>query len=151
MNKYQELKSNQEKRLSEFIKEGMFFAFSNEQFKEGMQKFGLDEKKDLDKIYSYGSGGFLLKEKSEKMHKLANEFEKELQEKIDADKDGLGFIYDMFRYELENHEYGYTYEFDDTLDALDLTIEDIKKSKTLSKGFIKAVKDIEDYENSKLA
>ena len=42
--------------------EGMFFAFNNEQFAEGMSKVGL-EKDDVSKIVSIGAGGYVLKDR----------------------------------------------------------------------------------------
>ena len=48
MNRYVELKRRQEKEVNEFP---MFFAFSKEQFSEGMKKLGL-EPDEKDKIYS---------------------------------------------------------------------------------------------------
>ena len=58
---YQALKKRHADELNQF--EGIFFAFSNEQFKEGMQKIGLTME-DTAKIYSLGAGGYILKEKS---------------------------------------------------------------------------------------
>jgi hypothetical protein len=43
MNKYRELKDRQSKELGEF--EGLFFAFNNEQFAEGMAKWFLKHSK----------------------------------------------------------------------------------------------------------
>ena len=63
---------------------------------------------------------------------------KERDEAIAADKTGDGYIYEMFLCELRNHEYGYTYELDDTLEALGLTYEEIEKDKRLLHGLEKA-------------
>jgi hypothetical protein len=67
---------------------------------------------------------------------------KEHNDLIKADKTGEGYIKDMFVSELENHEYGYTYELDDTLDALELTREQIANSPTLKHGLELARKEV---------
>ena len=46
---------------------------------------------------------------------------RELQEAIGADPTGRGFIYEMFRTELSNHEYAYTQDVSETLDCLGIT------------------------------
>ena len=48
----------------------------------------------------------------------------------------------MFLYELENHEYFITYELDDTLDALNLTLDEVLNSSTLKNGLLLARKKI---------
>ncbi len=51
----------------------------------------------------------------------------------------------MFAAELANHEYGYTYELDETLDALGLTLDKVKADKRLRKGLNKALKKYYDF------
>ena len=46
---------------------------------------------------------------------------KELEDAISSDKTGKGFIFDMFLQELENHEYSYTGDVQEALDALGIT------------------------------
>ena len=72
---------------------------------------------------------------------------KEHNDLIKADKTGEGYIKDMFVSELENHEYGYTYELDDTLDALELTREQIANSPNLKHGLDLAKKEVLKKEN----
>ena len=67
-----------------------------------------------------------------------------LEQAIKEDKTGLGFCYSMFAYELANHEYGYTYELEDTLDALDLTLERINKEPNLKAGLDKALAEYKE-------
>jgi len=119
MNKYEEIKNKHQKRVNDFP---LVFAFSNEQFKNMMEKWGLTEN-DTDKIVSIDGGGFLRKTDIEEYNKMWAEIRKEHKDLIGEDKTGEGYIKDMFVSELENHEYGYTYELDDTLDALELTRE----------------------------
>lgn len=142
MNKYDEVKNRHQKRVNDFP---LGFAFSNEQFKDMMEKWGLEEK-DTDKILSIGGGGFIRKTDLEEYNKMWDEIRKENKDLIEQDKTGDGYIKDMFVSELENHEYGYTYELDDTLDALELTREQIANSPSLSHGLELAKKEILDKE-----
>jgi len=137
MNAYQELKRKHDKEFAGFP---MFFAFSNEQFEEGMAKFGLT-KFDINQIYKFGhTGGFYLRTDSERLHEMLTRFEKEIQDAIDADATGEGFILEMFDCELGDHEYCYTHDTTSALDALDLTLEDIKKDWRLQHGLKLAMK-----------
>jgi hypothetical protein len=122
----------------------MVFAFSNEQFEEGMEKLGLTTT-DTDKVYSIGGGGFIRKTDSESFEEMFEMHKKETDEAINNDATGDGYIFDMFSYELANHEYGYTGEIEPTLDALGLTIEEINASDQLLNGLKKAKKSVSDY------
>ena len=143
MNKYEEIKNKHQKRVNDFP---LGFAFSNEQFKNMMEKWGLTEN-DTDKIVSIDGGGFLRKTDIEEYNKMWAEIRKEHKDLIGEDKTGEGYIKDMFVSELENHEYGYTYELDDTLDALELTREQIANSPSLSHVLELARKEILEKES----
>ena len=148
MNKYDEIKEKHQKIVNKFP---MKFAFSDEQFNQGMKELGLDPK-DTHKVISIGGGGFIRKTDAKRFGDMWDTLRKEHNDLIEADKTGEGYIKDMFVSELENHEYGYTYELDDTLDALELTREQIANSITLSHGLELARKEVlhkyslEDYE-----
>lgn len=137
-NRYDEIKAKHQKKVNEFP---LMFAFNQEQFDNGMKSLGL-KPNDIDKIYSIGGGGFIRKNDLDAYNKLWEDIRKEHNELINLDKTGEGYIKDMFVSELENHEYAYTYELDDTLDALELTIEDIVKSPTLKHGLELARKEV---------
>ena len=141
---YQELKEKQGKEVNDFLNKYSFFAFSEEQFKDGCKKLNLDAEKDLDKLVETVGGGYLLKEHKDEYIALANKINEEIEQAIKEDKTGLGFCYSMFAYELANHEYGYTYELEDTLDALDLTLERINKEPNLKAGLDKALAEYKE-------
>ena len=144
MNTYEEMKNRQQKEFDAFP---MGAAFSNKQFEEMMQKWGLTVN-DTDKICSIGGGCYIRKTDIESFLALINKTAAELKNAITADRTGDGFIFDMFVYELANHEYCITYDLDDTLDALGLTIEEIKADKRLHYGLNKAIKHyLKNYEN----
>ena len=136
MNTYQELKDRHQKEMDAFP---LGAAFSNKQFEEMMQKWGLTVD-DTDKICSIGAGCFIRKTDKEAFFNMLKKFKDETDAAIAADKTGDGFIYDMFYYELANHEYCITYEYDETFDALDLTEEQVNADKRLLHGLQKAEK-----------
>ncbi len=145
MNKYKEIKDKHQKRVNDFP---LGFAFSNLQFKEMMEKWGLKET-DTDKILTIGAGGFIRKSDLNEYNRMWKEIRKEEKYLIEQDKTGEGYIKDMFLYELENHEYGYTHELEDTLDALELTYDQVMKSPSLKHGLELARKEILDRENER--
>ncbi|PAV30218.1 hypothetical protein CIL05_07055 [Virgibacillus profundi] len=130
MNLYSQLKQAHEKEVNSFP---MKFAFSDDQFNQSMQELGLT-KDDTDKVISIGAGGFIRKIDIEAYRELFARMEREHDQAIENDTTGTGFIKDMFKYELGNHEYGYTYEINDTLRALSLTYEEVKQSDKLQQG-----------------
>lgn len=138
MNSYAALKSKHQKEIDAFP---LGAAFSNKQFEEMMQKWGLTVN-DTDKILRLGDTGcFIRKTDQQAFHEIIERHEAEMKQAIANDKTGNGFIYDMFIYELANHEYCITYDLEETLDALNLTYEEIIADKRLSHGLNKAKKD----------
>lgn len=134
INLYEEFKKKRQKEFDKFPK---FFAFDEKQFKEGMKKLNLKES-ETDKIISIGVGGYIKKADIRKFNKMFERMEEELKDAIKNDLTGEKFIKDMFRYELANHEYGITYNLDDTLEALNLTIDEINNNTALKNGLQKA-------------
>ena len=107
-----------------------------------MARFGLDPD-DTDKIYQLsGMGGFYLRTDAKLIKDTFDRHDQEKQAALDADTSGSGFIYEMFLYELRNHEFGYTWRLDDTLGALGLTMEEIDDSRPLKNGLNKAIAKI---------
>ena len=135
MNKYMELKARQQQEVNALP---LGFAFSNKQFNEMMVGWGLDPEKDLDKIVSIGYGGFVQKKDRSVMHETFDRHRRELKEAIAADKTGEGFIFDMFLCELDNHEYGYTWDTTDALEALGFTAQEVVDDPRLNRGISKA-------------
>ena len=137
MTEYLELKERQQEEINRFP---MFFAFNSEQFKEGMEKLGL-EPGDTNLIYKLGNtGGYYRRSDAEELNNMFTRHERERQEAIKADT-GEGYCFQMFKYELANHEYGYTGRLNDTLEALDLTREEVERSPQLSRGLRLALEE----------
>lgn len=138
MNRYAELKQRQQEEFSAFP---MQFAFSDKQFAEGMAALGLTPT-DTDKVYAAPGGGFYRREDNQRLKAMMDRFYRELQEAIAGDDTGEGFIYEMFLYELNNHEFGYTMDTEETLDALGYTAEEVLGNPRLKRGIEKAVTKI---------
>lgn len=147
-NRYQELRERQQK---EFDALPLGFAFGDKQFEEMMKGWGLDAKKDEDlaKIYSIGYGGYIQKKDSTLLHEIRERHDKEMEDAIVADETGEGFIFEMFLYELDNHEYGYTGDPEGALDALGYTADEVLENQKLKRGLEKAVQFIRDRESGK--
>lgn len=139
MNKYAEMRQRQQQ---EFNALPLGFAFSQKQFDEMMEGWGLDPEKDLDKIYRITAGGYVQKKDADLLHQTRERHDAEMAAAIAEDKTGNDFIYQMFLAELADHEYGYTGDSEDTLDALGYTMEQIAADARLLKGFQKACKTI---------
>ena len=119
MNPYLELKQKHQREINAFP---LGFAFNQEQFNEMMAKWNLTSE-DTDKIYSIGGGGYVRKCDSDALSELLDKHAREVTAARMENKDD--YLYHMFNYELANHEYSYTGDLTDTLDALDLTLEDV--------------------------
>lgn len=143
MESYRELRDRQQKEFNELP---LGFAFSDKQFDEIMGKWGLDPEKDLDKIYRIPGGGFIQKKDHKHFHEVVDRHAAELEAAKQSDADGTGFLYQMFLFELDNHEYGYTGEYEDTLESLGLTMKDVHKSVRLTRALKKAAKEIRERE-----
>jgi len=107
MNKYLLLKKKSEERINNF---NMFFAFSQEQLKEGLEKLNTTEENIL-KVFG---GGFIKKTDRENYIKMFKEIEQEEKDLFEDEK----VLFEAFLYELGNHEYSYTHEETDTLQSL---------------------------------
>ncbi len=141
MNKYLDLKNRHQAEVDAFP---MHFCFGEEQIKKKFAELGLDREKDLDKIVVIkGTGGFVLKKDAPALKEMLERHSREMDEAIAGDESGEGFIYEMFLYELNNHEYGYTYDASDTLRSLGLTLKQIEANPAMKHGWEKAKREIE--------
>lgn len=139
MNRYADMKRRQQQEFSALP---VGFAFNKSQFKEVMEGWGLDPEKDTDKICSIGAGGYIRKMDTDLLHQTRERHSAELASAIAEDETGEGFIYEMFLYELDNHEYSYTEDTTETLDVLGYTAEEVLGDPRLKRGIEKAVTEI---------
>jgi len=146
MNAYMELKNRHQEEVNALP---LHFAFGNEQIERKIKELKLskDPEKRAKQIVSIGYGGFVLAEDFPRVKETFERHARERKEAIEADATGDGYIFDMFDYELSNHEYGYTGDPDDTLMALGITYKDLENSPALANGFFKACKHQRDWWN----
>jgi hypothetical protein len=135
MNKYVELDRIIQKKYDEFPFI-FIFAFCKNEFERKLKSYNVTK----DEIASIGAGGFVRKKDIPALNKLCEWAHNARKEAIEKDVDGSGFVKDMFAYELNNHEYGYTYNLEDTLNTLGYTYEEIQKDKKLKRGLDLALK-----------
>lgn len=129
--KYTELKAKHQAEVNAFP---LGFAFSEKQFNEMMEKWGLTPD-DTDKIYSIGGGGYVRKSDSAAMHEMFARHEAEHKAAMQDDE----YLFSMFNYELANHEYCITYDVTDALDALGLTLEEVAADSRMASALKKAI------------
>jgi len=131
MNIYLQMKDRHQKEVEAFP---MAFAFNNEQFKEGMEKLGFDAK-DTQKVLSIGGGGFIRRSDSDAYSAM---FERINAEETEARKND-DYLFQMFAYELSNHEYCYTWDLTATLQSLSLTIEEVRANTQMNNALCRAI------------
>lgn len=134
MNVYERIKHRHQREIDAFP---MGIAFNKKQFAEMLKTLGLTIY-DTDKLLPIENGCYIRKADKEEFNRMLSRHKKEIEFYIAHDKTGTGFIYDMFLYELANHEFCVTCDLSDTIEALGLTIEKINKDKRLRLGLRKA-------------
>lgn len=113
---YLELKQLHQKRINSLpIK----FAFSDEQFVEAMAELGL-KLDETDQVRLVFRNGFCHKDSVRLIIDTFNETGAEMEKAMQDDE----FCIDAIKYELANHEYCYSHEPDEALEALGLSLED---------------------------
>ena len=123
---YKQYREDRQAAISAILSKYAFFAFSDEQFTEGLQSLGLEDKPgSLRKLYRLNGGGFILKEHYPKLKDAAEAAADEFTDRANDPETGDRFLYEAFLEELYNHEFSYTGDARDALDALGLEIEDM--------------------------
>lgn len=135
MESYMEMKNRQQQEVNEFP---LGFAFGQAQFEEMLKKFGLGVKTGHKKLIDLGAGCYVQKKDYDRWQEMLHRHAKEHREAIAGDETGDGYIYQMFLYELRNHEYGYTGDASDTLASLRLSNKTVESNPALKHGFEKA-------------
>jgi hypothetical protein len=112
---YQEYRETQSKQISDFP---IFWAFNNDQFKQGIEKVGATPD---NKVVGIGAGGYILKKDLPAFIEWSKNKKKTLKTLLNQKK----FFYSAVSYELANYEFCITYDYTDTLDALGLKFDDL--------------------------
>jgi len=119
---YTEFKEKQQNEISKFP---IQWAFSENQLKEAMLKLNVNSREDLATI---GAGSVLKKEDVNKWFELMN---KQNIEKNDLIKTNDTFVYEMFKYELNNYEYAYTQDLTEMFEHIGLDYEKVMNNERL--------------------
>ena len=105
------------------------FAFSGEQLQEVLKAWNITEKEAIaGAITPIGHGSYIRTTDKDLVNDTFKRIREERQAAIEADTTGAGFIYQMFRTELNNHEFSYT--------------ADINSNPALKAGLIAAIDKI---------
>lgn len=96
--------------------------------------------KSMDEVKHVGFGMFVRADKLDDYKAMIRKQNDEMEQAIADDKTGEGFIYDMFYYELANHEYCITYDPIPTLTSLGLTVKKVREDERLLHGWTLARK-----------
>ena len=119
------------------------FAFSRDQYRRKLAAWNIaEEEAEAGAIIGLGNGGFIRSSDKDLVVSTFERIHDEEQAAIAADLTGDGYIYEMFLYELSNHEFSYTGDVEETLAALQLTADDINSNEALQHGLKRAVKEI---------
>ena len=125
MNKYTELNNRIQKEVNALP---LHFAFSTKQFEKALTEMGLTMENYKDKVYKGYGSAIYLRSDSKMIAETFKGHNAEIEKARAEDTTGTGYLLDMFRYELANHEYCVTYDLTDTLGCLGLTLEQINES-----------------------
>ena len=135
-----EYKKYKENKQKAFDKLPIYFAFGEEQFKELLNKLNLTDKpEDLKKLVNVGYGGIMRKCDLFLLESHNETFSNE--KLLFWLKNNFQFAYSAFMYEMNNHEFSYTYDIEDTLYALNLNFSDLEKNALLRLAYLRARKD----------
>ena len=140
MNAYAEMKKHHQEEVDALP---IYWAFTEERFDEVLKELGLT-KNDTDKLRRAPGGGFCLASDAKMIADTLRGHRREMEEAISADETGDGFIKDMFMYELRNHEYTYTCEVEETVEACGFTMEQVENDERLLHGLEAATKKLRE-------
>lgn len=138
---YQDLKLAQENELNEFTSKYCFWAFGQDQLNKKLAELGITEEELQEKYVGFYGGAMRADKVSEYEELLTRHFNQLQQHLKDTD-----FALSAFKYELANHEYGYTYDETPALRALGLSARDVADNEVLRNAFVKAVKYIKEQD-----
>lgn len=135
---YLELRKKQDEEFNAFPK---FFAFSDEQFKEGLKQLGVKK----DEVVYLAAGGYLRRSDI----KAYDEMNKRHREEFKEACKNINFVVSMFYYELNNHEYSYTQDVSETLLGLGISEKALEENPILQEGLQKAIDKINALEEAR--
>ncbi len=133
---YFEMCKRHQQEYDQFIEKYGFAAFDQRQFDQGMKSLQLDPANDVKKIRNV-AGMFVLRERVPELLAIF----KQQREELATAMQSYDFAYSAFREELANHEFVVTQDSEDTLAALNLTVDDVVNTDHLRKAYEDARRD----------
>lgn len=141
METYRQMQERHQKEMNNFP---IAFAYSDQQFDDGMRRLGLDPS-ETDKVVSVFYGAFIRREDHDALMEM---FERHSKEERDAFvKNEDDWAYHAFRYELANHEYSYTGDYEPALEACGFDLDELKQYPDLVVTFRRAMRDSMNYDD----
>lgn len=135
---YKEVKEKYQKQINDFP---CIVAFSKKSVVKKLSDLNVNSIYDLKQIIP---GYFIRKSDVETFKQININKQNEIKTLYNGYK-GYRFAKSMFKCELNNQEYCITYDLTDTLEVLNLTLEEIKNNKNLRIGLKLALKEIRSY------
>lgn len=134
MGTYHELNNRHQQEVNEFFDKNGFFAFSNQQFIKGLEKFHLNTTSYAGMLISIDGGGFVLKSKREEMHAMFDRHRQEMRQFQTDEKNLISSIV----YELGNHEFCITEDVKEALQTLGI-FREYETDERIQKAVSKAI------------
>lgn len=141
---YREMKERHQAEVNDFLHKFAFFAFNDDQAKEGLAKLGIKKKDAAAKLVSLGAGGYLLKDHVKDWYDMNKRHWAERDAAINDPENGADFAKGMFVTELDNHEYSYTGTCDDAILSLGYSWDDINSNPILTQALFDACQEIRE-------
>lgn len=138
-NMYTEMQKRHQEEINAFPS---FFAFNEMQMAEGLKKLGLNRSSARKELCQGAFGMFYRKSDADNLHAMLRRFITEKANAIASDPTGEGFICDMFRSELADHEFAYTQDISDALAACGFSARQVIEDPRLKHGLEKACTDL---------
>ena len=127
----------------------IYYAFGQKQFDEMLKEHfnGITLEQAKTELLANGYGGYYRRSDAERINNTIADVHDTRERLIKEDATGDGFIYEMFLTELNDHEFIYTQDVTETLDALNITIDDLNDNPALNHGLTKAIREINENDN----
>lgn len=126
---YQEMRDRHGKEIENFPQ---VIAFTQEDLAKRLKDLGFDPEKDFDKFCHAGCGIYIQKKDAKAFKDMFCRHKEERMTAMEADTTGEGFLCEMFLTELIDHEYSYTCDVEDALEALGLDYETVRNDPRMS-------------------
>ena len=120
-----------ERHWAEMKKIPMGYALTEKDYEAGLQELGVGKKEIT---WLSDTAAFVRTKDAPQLKEMLDRHAAEEEAAIEADETGEGFIRTMFAYELADNEYCITKDITDTLEALDLTLEQVNADPRLKRG-----------------